>query len=152
MEDRYAPIRLKNQLCFPLYLCSKEITQRYKPLLADLDLTYTQYIVMMYFWEAERSTEKEASRVLVIDPSTLTPVIKKLIAKGYLQKEKNSSDERSYIIELTEKGSALKDAALEIPAQMCDCIGLSSDELIQLGSLISKILKNIENTKYASCR
>ena len=144
MEDKYAPLRLRNQLCYPLYLCSKQITQLYKPMLSELNLTYTQYIVMMFFWEVGRSTEKELSKALLIDPSTLTPVIRKLVEKGYLKKERDESDERSNKIELTEEGSALKDKALGIPKRMCSCVGLNDEEMLQLGTLIDKILKNIE--------
>ena len=76
MPDRYEALRLRNQLCFPLYLCSKEIVRRYGPMLDELNLTYTQYIVMMYFWEVGTSNAKELSRALLLDPSTLSPVLK----------------------------------------------------------------------------
>ena len=84
MTDRYEALRLRNQLCFPLYLCSKEITRRYQPMLDKLNLSYTQYVVMMYFWEMGGGSAKDVSRALLLDPSTLTPVLKKLEQKGYL--------------------------------------------------------------------
>ena len=144
MAESYEPLRLRNQLCFPLYLCSKEITRLYGPMLEELNLTYTQYIVMMYFWEVERSNAKELSRALLLDPSTLTPILKKLEQKGYLARERDPKDERSLVIHLTDAGEALKDDALEVPARMANCLGLSPEEAMRLGELIGKVLNNIE--------
>ena len=144
MSDPYEALRLRNQLCFPLYLCSKEITRRYQPMLAELDLSYTQYVVMMYFWEMGQGSAKDVSRALLLDPSTLTPVLKKLEQKGYVARSRDPEDERSLIITLTDAGAALKDAALDVPKQMGSCIGLSEDEAVQLGTLIGKVLTNIE--------
>lgn len=144
MTDRYEALRLRNQLCFPLYLCSKEITRRYQPMLDKLNLTYTQYVVMMYFWEMGSASAKVLSRALLLDPSTLTPILKKLEQKGYLTRERDPGDERSLIVRLTGAGEALKDAALAVPAEMANCLGLSEEEAFQLGALIGKILTNIE--------
>ena len=80
-SDTYDALKLRNQLCFPVYLCAKEITQRYAPFLEEIDLTYTQYIVMMYFWEKGESNMKEAGKALLLDPSTLTPLLNKLEKK-----------------------------------------------------------------------
>ena len=79
MKSEYDSLTLKNQLCFPIYLCSKEIIRKYTPLLEEMDLTYTQYIVMMYFWERKKSNVKEIANVLLLDSSTLTPLLKKLV-------------------------------------------------------------------------
>ena len=118
MTDKYEAIRLKNQLCFPIYLCSKEITRKYGALLEKLDLTYTQYVVMMYFWEKKSSNVKELGKTLMLDPSTLTPLLKKLEAKGYLTRERSQSDERNLTVSLTEKGDSLKDAAIPVRDEM----------------------------------
>ena len=144
MADQYEALRLRNQLCFPLYLCSKEMTRRYQPLLDKLDLSYTQYVVMMYFWEMGGGSAKDISRALLLDPSTLTPILRKLEQKGYLARKRDERDERSLSITLTETGRDLQDAALEIPAKMANCVGLSEEEAFQLGTLIGKILTNIE--------
>ncbi len=146
MSDKYEPIRLRNQLCFPLYLCAKEVTRRYAPFLDELDLTYTQYIVMMYLWEQQKCTVKEMGEALLLDPSTLTPLLKKLESKGYITRTRSETDERSLNIALTEKGDALKDKALKVPEQMKCCIGLTPEEGAQLGQLIMKILTNVENS------
>ena len=113
-------------------------------MLDKLDLTYTQYIVMMFFWEFGRGSARDLSRALLLDPSTLTPVLKKLEQKGYVARSRDPEDERSVIITLTDRGAALQDAALSVPQQMGNCIGLSEDEAVQLGALIHKVLTNIE--------
>lgn len=144
MDDKYEALRLRNQLCFPLYLCSKELTRRYQPLLDEVNLTYTQYVVMMYFWEKGSASAKDLSRALLLDPSTLTPVLKKLEQKGFLARERDPHDERSLAITLTERGKALQDEALSIPARIGGCVGLTEAEAVQLGGLIWKVLTNIE--------
>ena len=147
MSDKYEAIKLRNQLCFPLYLCAKEVTRKYTAFLDQLDLTYTQYVVMMYLWETENSTAHEMSEALMLDPSTLTPLLKKLESKGYITRTRSETDERSLIITLTETGTSLKEKALEIPAQMKCCIDLTPEEGAVLGGLIMKILRKIESTE-----
>ena len=134
---------LKNQLCFPMYICSKEITRKYTEVLNELDLTYTQYVVMMFFWEHGSSNVKEAGRILMLDPSTLTPVLKKLENKGFLRRERSTDDERVLNVGLTEEGERLKEKAVCIPAKMRECFGLSDSECEQLYSLVYKLLGNI---------
>jgi DNA-binding MarR family transcriptional regulator len=148
MSDKYDPIRLKNQLCFPLYLCAKEVTRKYTPILDKLGLTYTQYVVMMYLWEQDGCTVNQISSSLMLDPSTLTPLLKKLESKGYITRTRSETDERSLNIVLTETGEALKEDALSVPEQMKCCIGLTPEEGATLCGLIMKILNNIsENEK-----
>ena len=84
MPDPYDSLKLKNQLCFPLYAASREIVRMYTPYLAPLDLTYTQYIAMMVIWEQKSVLVKELGRILHLDSGTLTPVLKKLEARGYI--------------------------------------------------------------------
>ena len=143
MESKYDSLTLKNQLCFPIYLCSKEIIHKYTPMLSKLDLTYTQYIVMMYFWEKETSNVKDISQALLLDSGTLTPLLKKLEAKGYITRVRSIKDERNLEVTITEKGLNLRKKALSIPLNMANCIGLSKEESEMLYSLIYKILLNI---------
>lgn len=137
-------LKLKNQLCFPIYLCSKEIIRHYTPLLKELDLTYTQYIVMMYFWEKEKSNVKDISKTLILDSSTLTPLLKKLEKKGYISRVRSSVDERNLDITITEEGKKLKEKALTVPKKMSQCINLSEDDAKTLYLLMQKILVNLE--------
>ena len=109
MNDKYASLRLKNQLCFPLYAMSNLITRKYKPLLDKLDLTYTQYIVMMVLWEEKQVNEKLLCETLCLRSNTVAPLLKKLTGKGYIKKAKDKGDERNLVITLTEKGEKLQD-------------------------------------------
>lgn len=144
MKSKYDALTLKNQLCFPLYLCSKEIIRRYTPLLNEINLTYTQYIVMMYFWEKERSNVKEIGNTLLLDSSTLTPLLKKLENKGFITRVRSTVDERNLNVVITKKGMDLRDKALSIPNQIGKCIALSKDDALTLYNLTYKILKNIQ--------
>lgn len=147
MESKYTSLFLKNQLCFPIYLCAKEIICNYAPLLKKIDLTYTQYIVMMYFWEKGKSNVKEIGNALLLDSSTLTPLLKKLENKGFITRTRSVDDERNLEVNITPKGSALRDQALSIPSQMCQCINLSQDEATTLHKLINKVLTNTQIQK-----
>lgn len=144
MEAKYEQLTLKKQLCFPIYLCSKEIIKKYTPYLNKLNLTYTQYIVMMYLWENKKSNVKELGKTLLLDSNTLTPLLKKLEKKLYIKRTKSEIDERNIIIELTDEGEQLKDQALEIPKQIGKCINLEKEETIILYKTLYKILENIE--------
>jgi len=141
--DNNDSLTLKKQLCFPIYLCSKEIIRKYTPLLNKLDLTYTQYIVMMYLWEKRKSNVKEISNTILLDSGTLTPLLKKLESKGYITRVRSAKDERNLEISITEKGLKLRNDALSIPENMAKCIDLSKEEAEKLYSLIYKVLLNV---------
>ena len=140
MNDKYASLRLKNQLCFPLYAVSNLITRKYKPLLDALDLTYTQYIVMMVLWEEKQVNEQFLCRTLCLKSNTLAPLLKKLEEKGYVRKEKDSSDERNLVITLTDTGVALKDRALSVPECIAREFHLTPEEAASLYNTLYKIL------------
>ena len=142
MKD-YDSIKLKNQICFPLYLCSKEVIRRYTPYLDKLDLTYTQYIVMMYMWEKKESNVKEIGDVLLLDSSTLTPLLKKLEKKDYIKRARKEEDERNLLITLTKKGDALKEKALPIKDEVSKKIKISNEESEKLQKILCKILLNL---------
>lgn len=147
MKTKYNSLKLKNQLCYPIYLCSKEIIRRYTPFLKEINLTYTQYVVMMYFWEVKTSNVKEISKTLLIDSATLTPLLKKLEKKEYITRKKSTKDERNLEIKITEKGLKLRDKALKIPEKMAQCIDLSKEDVEIFSKILYKILINIEKEK-----
>ena len=143
MAGKYDSLKLENQLCFPLYACSKEIVRRYKTYLDKLDLTYTQYIVMMVMWEEKELNVKELGDKLFLDSGTLTPVLKKLEAKGYVTTERSKIDERTLIVTLTESGKELREKAVDIPVGMRGCLKLSDEEMVQLRTMLNKILSDM---------
>ena len=140
MEDLFAALRLKNQLCFPLYAVSNIITRKYKPLLDRLDLTYTQYIVMMVLWEQGPVNEKFLCESLFLKSNTVTPLIQKLERKGLVEKKRNSSDERNLVISLTESGKALQSKALCVPESIAKEFHLSVEEAMFLYKILYKML------------
>ena len=143
--DKYDSLKLENQICFPLYAAAKEITRKYKPFLDKLDLTYTQYICMMVMWEHQSLNVKHLGEYLYLDSGTLTPLLKKLEEKGYIERKKNNDDERNLVISVTEKGMALRDDALNVPKSMGGCISLSAEEAALLYKVLYKILNNLNN-------
>lgn len=145
--NKYESLKLSNQVCFPLYACSKELVNQYNPYLKKLGLTYTQYIVMMVMWESESVSSRELADKLHLDYGTLTPVLKKLENTGYLTRRRDPEDERLLILSITEKGMELRDEALKIPPCIAACVGLSEEEFKLLYILTYKALNNMENAK-----
>lgn len=138
--DKYENIKLKNQLCFPLYACSNAIVRKYKPYLNELDLTYTQYITMMVLWERKKVNVKELGEYLFLDSGTLTPLLKKLETKGYIERKRLKEDERNLIVSITNKGEKLKEKAVKVPEKIAKDIKLTKQEANQLYSILYKIL------------
>lgn len=145
--DKYGDkvLKLSNQICFPLYASGKEIVRKYQPYLEKLDLTYTQYIVLMVLWERDHLSVKEIGAKLYLDSGTLTPLINKLITKGFIQKEKSLDDERELIISLTSDGIKLKEKAKEIPPLIAKKVKLTQKEAKTLYTLLYKLLDGFEN-------
>ena len=133
-------LKLERQLCFPLYAAAKEVVNRYKPFLDEIDLTYTQYIVMMVLWEYKSVGVKELGKHLYLDSGTLTPLLKRLESKGFVRRARSSEDEREVNITITETGERLKEKAIEIPVQMGKCMPLSPEEAGTLYTLLYKLL------------
>ena len=136
-------LKLENQLCFPLYVCSKEIINKYKPFLEKIDLTYTQYIVMLVLWENEQINVKNLGEKLFLDSGTLTPLLKKLENKGYIERNRSTNDERNLIISITQKGKELKNKAVDIPKEVGSCLHLTKEETIKLYEILYKLLNEI---------
>ena len=139
-DNKYSALKLENQLCFPLYAASREVVKRYRPYLEPLGLTYTQYIAMMVFWEQKKCSVKELGSKLYLDSGTLTPVLKSLEAKGFVHRYRCAEDERVLLVEITEEGERLRDAALEIPQRVSGCVRLKPDEARTLHKLLYQLL------------
>ena len=113
-------------------------------MLEKINLTYTQYIVMMYFWEKEKSNVKDIGKTIMLDSSTLTPLLKKLEKKGYITRIRSTIDERNLEVAITEKGKKLREKIITVPGKIGACMNLSKDEAENLYSLMYKVLINIE--------
>ncbi len=133
-------LRLDAQLCFPLYACAKEVVRRYKPLLDDLGITYTQYLVLMALWEEDRLTVGELGARLYLDSGTLTPLLKKMEAADILSRTRDPHDERRVVVVLSQKGKGLQKRAVGVPSQIASCVSLEPEEALQLWTLLYKVL------------
>jgi len=140
MSDRYDALKIGNQICFPLYACSREIIKQYKPFLDKLDLTYTQYITMMVLWEKKTVTVKQLGETLYLDSGTLTPLLKKLEAKGLVSRKRSAADERSLDVSITEAGERLRERAIAVPEAMAECSALEPAEAAELYRILYKML------------
>lgn len=133
-------LTLQNQVCFPVYALAKEIVNRYRPLLEDLDVTYPQYLVLMVLWNEEEQTVGQLGEKLLLDSGTLTPLLKRMEQKGMVNRSRSPEDERVVKLSLTEKGKAMKEKAKEIPCRLMESMKISEEELLELKTIITKIL------------
>ena len=133
-------LRLEDQLCFPLYACAKEVVRQYREPLKPLNLTYTQYIVMMVLWEFGEMTEGGIGKKVHLDSGTLAPLLKRLQKAGYINRVRPESNENKLILSLTPKGEQLKKLAIKVPSQMQGCIPLSEKDMILLRELLNRAL------------
>jgi len=140
MELNFDCLKLENQLCFPLYAASREILRKYTPFLRELDLTYTQYIVMMVMWESKKLTVGDLGKKLFLDTGTLSPLLKAMEQKGLLTRTREKGDERVVKVEITPAGEELRERAVNIPEKMGKCINLSPEDAKNLYSILYKIL------------
>ncbi|MDE7229414.1 MAG: MarR family transcriptional regulator [Oscillospiraceae bacterium] len=140
MSDKYDALKLENQLCFPLYVCAKEIVKAYTPYLDELGITYTQYITMMVMWEHKELRVKEIGEHLYLDSGTLTSVLKKLEEKGFVTRRRSEKDERDLIVTITDSGEELKNRAVHIPEQLGACVELDPQNAKELYDLLYEVI------------
>lgn len=131
-------LRLENQLCFALYSTSLAMTKRYKPMLAALDLTYPQYLVMLVLWEEDYVIVSDIGERLFLDSGTLTPLLKRMEATGLITKLRDPADERRIYVKLTAAGNRLRVKAADLPSCIQDISGYSGSELISLNQTIKE--------------
>ena len=137
------PLKLENQLCFPLYVASREVIRLYHPHLAALDLTYTQYIAMMALWETGSMSVKELGERLYLDTGTLTPLLKGMEKKGLITRKRSETDERSVTVAPTEAGLALREQAQAIPETVGRCLPLEAEDAAKLSSLLHQLMERL---------
>ncbi len=139
--DKYESIKLDNQLCFSLYAASREVIKLYKPVLDKYNLTYTQYLAMLVLWETEKISVKEIGQKLHLDSGTLTLVLKTLEGMELIKRYRNSQDDRVVLVELTQKGTTLKDEILNVPEEIYCKVGITEEEFKTLKSSLDMLLK-----------
>ncbi len=130
---------LKHQVCFSLYAASRAATAVYRPMLADLGLTYPQYLVMLLLWERDGASVRELGEELDLDSGTLSPLLKRLESAGLLVRRRAADDERRVGVHLTAAGGALRAKASEVPARIAEAAGLTPAELTALNGTLAKV-------------
>lgn len=141
--DDSAPARLSDQLCFSLYTASKAVTAAYRPLLAQMGLTYPQYLVMLSLWESDSQTVAELGEAVGLDSGTLSPLLKRLEAAGHVRRQRSPQDERSVIVFLTEHGRELEIEAAKVRAEVEAATGLTSSQFTDLQGMLEHLTQNI---------
>ena len=142
MAQEYEQLILKNQLCFPLYACSRKIVGNYTPYLSPLGLTYTQYVVLMVLWEHETVNVGQLGKILHLDAGTLTPLLKRLEKEGYVTRARSEEDERVTVISITPEGNALKEKCKDIPLKIAaQGSALTADDAKELYRLLYLFLE-----------
>jgi len=136
---RSAPIDVSDHLCFAIYSAGHAFNRVYKPLLDELGLTYPQYLVMIALWAEDDQTVGEIGAKLFLESSTLTPLLKRLEALGYLARKRNPQDERQVRLTLTDKGSALRKKARDVTGCIGAATGLPFDSIVKLRDEIVRL-------------
>lgn len=139
-------LKLDNQVCFPIYAASRLVTRLYQPYFDKLDITYPQYLVFLLLWEKDNRNVSDISHCLYLESSTLTPLLKRMEAKGYIKRKRSAEDERSVFIQLTPKGKKLEEKASAIPMQIVSKMQteeISVDEILKMKDTLQKITRLI---------
>ncbi len=139
-------LKLENQVCFPIYAASRLVTRLYQPYFDKLDITYPQYLVFLLLWEKDNRNVSDISHCLYLESSTLTPLLKRMEAKGYIKRKRSAEDERSVFIQLTAKGKKLEEKASAIPLQIVGKMQteeISVDEILKMKDTLQKITRLI---------
>ena len=134
---------LENQICFPLYSAANAVVRAYRPFLEELNLTYLQYIVLMVLWEESSLNVKELGSRLGLDSGTLTPLLKRLETKGFVERRRSEQDERARIITITKIGMDLRNKANDIPQQLACSTGLTAAKGRELKTLCHQLLASL---------
>lgn len=141
-------LALDNQVCFALYAANRAVTARYRPLLAELGLTYPQYLVLLVLWEGADSGQVRVTDIgerLRLDSGTLTPLLKRLEQGGLVERRRSTEDERSVIVTLTGKGKTLQSQARQIPARLLCDSGVEPGKIAALRDELRTLLSRLED-------
>ncbi|WP_233204570.1 MarR family winged helix-turn-helix transcriptional regulator [Cryobacterium sp. Y62] len=134
------PLALDNQVCFALAIASRNVISLYRPILEPLGLTHPQYLVMLALWDESPRTLRGLGQTLCLDPATLSPLLKRLEATGYVRRQRREADERTLDITVTAQGEALRSVAETIPPQVVEALNLPLDELVVLRDALHRVI------------
>ena len=148
-QDKFDPLLLENQLCFPLYASARKIVAAYTPYLKKIGLTYAQYVTMMVLWEEKEITMHDLGQRLFLDSGTLTPVLKRLESYEYLNRQRKQDDERLVWVTITEKGEELRQQAESIPQAMACMVNrngqlFTREEAVRLKKQLYQIIEVVD--------
>ena len=139
-------LKLENQLCFALVTAARNVVAIYRPILEPLGLTHPQYLVMLALWGRSPRTVRDLGEALQLEPATLSPLLKRLEAQGYISRQRNARDERALDVALTDAGRALREQALGIPPQVVERLGMSLEELGALRDRLTEVIAAVQRS------
>ena len=139
----FEQLKLENQLCFPVYAASRLIIREYQPYMDNLGITYPQYLVLMVLWEKDDISVNEISQKLILNTNTVTPLLKRMEAQGFIKRRRSRSDERKVIVKLTGKGKLMQKKAAYIPESLASGLVSGTMKIKELNDLKSKLKKLI---------
>ncbi|MBQ1060711.1 MarR family transcriptional regulator [Micromonospora chalcea] len=144
------PLALEQQVCFALSVAARSVVAVYRPLLEPMGLTHPQYLVMLALWQHAPLSGRDLSRLLQLDPGTLSPLLKRLEAAGYIRRERDAADERSLAVSLTAEGQALRTQAERIPPAIVQRLGLPLADLRHLHTALTEVIAAANRATSAS--
>jgi DNA-binding MarR family transcriptional regulator len=139
-RDHNDPLALEQQVCFALSVAARSVVAVYRPLLEPMGLTHPQYLVMLALWQYAPLSVRRLSELLQLDPGTLSPLLKRLEAIGYLRRERNRDDERSLAITLTTEGRELREKAEQIPPAVVERLNMPVEDLRTLHAALTRVI------------
>lgn len=137
--------KLDNQLCFALYAASRAVTSAYQPMLDALELTYPQYLVLMVLWEEDGARVSRIGERLFLDSATLTPLLKRLATRGFVERRRSEQDERVVEVHLTAEGKRMKRRAADVPGHLFEKSQLSARDLGALRNSLQRLTKTLHS-------
>ncbi|GGB80663.1 MarR family transcriptional regulator [Flavobacterium suaedae] len=143
MEKEIDPLKLENQICFPLYTASRLLTQCYQPMLKKFGITYPQYLVLLVLWEKDSVNLSYIAEKLFLQSNTLTPLLKRMEEQDLVKRVRSHTDERSIVITLTEKGREMRQEAEQIPAYMAEQLPITKEEAMQMYNTLYKMIEGL---------
>jgi MarR family transcriptional regulator, organic hydroperoxide resistance regulator len=152
MPPAYPTLDLDLQLCFPLYAATRAVTRKYGELLAEVGLTYPQYLVMLALWGGSPKTVGELGHRLRLDSGTLTPLLKRLESAGYVVRRRDAADERRVLVEPTDAGWQLREKVAHVPEALAASMGLTAKDFGELGRILAELLRHVDGEEPVTAR